>query len=382
MFAIGIGRFIGLAVTESIFIAQLVIWWSAITYTYVGLGKLLNITQSANPYQQAGAKSGRDIVIIGLGLNIFVSPYLSVGLTDSVYTALTLMFAVWITLYASTTGRRSVFTGLLLASLALVIRPAAIWLFIPLLVVIIVFAIRRAKFWNLTRASLVRAGRALFVALAGTLPILSQSFIQYFKFGVFSPLPASDLGGNQVIWGIKYIKYASWVGDGPRPNYYPSEELIGPQNPEGISWYWENLFHAFQLLTFKLIGAFDFDYLVPYPTEQPENSWLFGSTSLLILIFGLASAFTHLFSPLKFLGPKWLPILMFLSWSAIHLASALELRFSLPMILYLSIISVPLIERVWNSKPVMKLVFGATLSVAFTTAWFIAAEVRSYSVLN
>ena len=386
LFTLALGKILGVAGPESVFMLHLSIWWVAISYTHFSLGKLLRITKlspSSQSLQQMRTKFGRNIVVIILGLNIFVSPYLSVGLTDSIYTSLTLMFVVWATRYASNPwGGASIFTGLLLASLALVIRPAAIWLFIPLVFVFVIASLGKARVWNSERAGVPRVGKALFLAGAASLPIIIQSSIQYLKFGVFSPLPAGHLGLTQVVWGVEYVKYATWFGDGEPQNYYPSEELIGPQTPEGISWYLQNLFPAIQLLTFKLIGAFDFDFLVPYPTEQSENSWVFGSVSLVIFILGLTSLAIHIVRPLEFLGPKWLPLIIFLSWSSIHLLSAVEIRFSLPMVLYFSMISIPLMERAWKLQPVTKLVCGVTFSIIFTIAWFIAAEVRSYSVLN
>jgi hypothetical protein len=385
LFVINLGGAFSLAPAESVFVIQLLVWWLAISSVHFGFGRFLSVTGSSsdNPSKQVRAKFGRDIMVIVLGLNIFISPYLSVGLTDSVYTSIALMFVVWVTLYASKVEvGAGLFTGLFLASLALVIRPAAVWLFIIMAVVVALFALSRARVWSSGRFSPNRVGKAFLVFTFGSSPVVIQSVIQYLKFGVFSPLPAADLGGSQVLWGIANVKYATWLGEGPAGNFYPSSELIGPQSPEGISWYWENLVPALQLLTFKLVAAFDFDFLVPYPEVQRGDSWFFGSISLLIFVLGLTATVTHLYRPFDFIGPRWLPLLIFLSWGSINLLSALELRFSLPIVLYFSIISIPLVQRVLHSKPRTQLIYGVFLLVIFAMAWSVAAEVRSYSILN
>ena len=132
------GRHLGLPEADSVFVLQLLVWWAAIAYTYFNLGKALN---SKGPF---GHNSLRDLdsvipigiwVTISIGANIFISPYLSVGLTDSLYVSLALMFLVWVTVFYSSPNQ-SLFLGVLFASLAITIRPAAIWLLIPLIVTI------------------------------------------------------------------------------------------------------------------------------------------------------------------------------------------------------------------------------------------------------
>ena len=226
-------------------------------------------------------------------------------------------------------------------------------------------------------------GKSVGETLLGALPVIFQSLIQWFKYGQFTPLPVSDLGAKQIIWGIQNVKYATWHGKGDSPrNYYSSEKLIGVANPEGLSWYWENPIPALNLILHKLVGAFDFDFLVPYPDSSFGLSWLFSSISFLTLIVGGLACVIHVFRPMAGLGPRWLPSLIVLSWGSIALLSALELRFTLPILAYLGILQVIFTRSFLRSARSNKIMFLLFTIIIFYWLWVIAYEVRSFSVLN
>ena len=371
------GSKIGLDEAQSIFCVHLTFWWFAIVYSYRAMGKVRPPQTAADTSETKSPSISQKVLVSLLGMNFYISPYLSVGLADSIYISLTVVFLSWITLLLQSpknwTSR--IPFGIFVVSLALVIRPAAIWLFI-VLVVAIFYLISNKAFESISS----RDSRLFPRLFLGMSPILVQSTIQYIKFGSFTPLPVFDLAKFQIISGIQNVKYGTWLGSYGPQNFYSSDQLIGPQSPEGGSWYLENPLQALKLIAVKFVGAFDYDYLVPYPSSQPLFPWLYSILSLGVLAMGCAAIAVHLVWPFSHLGPKWLPLLILVSWGSIHLLSAIELRFSLPMLIYLSVVSSLLVVRVWKQKNIGLIwvsVFG--FSALLACLLLVASFVRGLS---
>lgn len=280
-----------------------------------------------------------------LSINIFAIPYFSVSLTDSLYLALCIIIITNICkLSISSNPQYSlIFITFLLTACAIVIRPAAVWLVLPL------------SLYTLTDLYFkkINAIKLLIVMAISSFPLFIQIGINYSKFGAFTFLPATDLGGSQVTWGIQYIKYATWLGGGTQQNFYPASELINvPINKTelNIGWYLFNPVDGIKLLTVKFIGAFDFDYLVPYPYQKNSNFWIPSFISFFIMFFGTCGVIYHaITNSIISLGYRFLPAIIFCSWGSVTLVSALELRFTLPILIYFIIISVLFIYEL-NTK--------------------------------
>jgi len=224
-----------------------------------------------------------------------------------------------------------VFWGVLLLSLAITIRPAALWLVIP------VFFCLIRLLWKRN----INLSDVLLAIVLGAIPLYIQIVLNVTNYKIISFLPITDLGASQMKWGIENIKYGTWLGGGNPQNFYPSAALIHlPTSDFNLWWYLNNPIDAIKLLTFKLVGAFDFDYLMPYPYHRPENQWVISFFSFSIFWFGLCGVVVHLLTnKLTLLGSRYMPLIIFTGWCSVSLISALELRFTLPLISYFIIVT-------------------------------------------
>lgn len=152
------------------------------------------------------------------------------------------------------------------------------------------------------------------------------------------------------------------------------------------SWWITNLPESLALLLVKLVGAFDWDYLVPYPYHQPSYSWILASVALTILVLGVVGVVRYLRYQDHLedvLGPPWFPVSLFLCWSAATLVTAVELRFTLPIITYLIIVVAALC---WNVVENRRLKLGAVLLGVWVFSMpfliIISIFVRSQSVVG
>jgi len=304
-----------------------------------------------------------------MSLNFFVAPYFSVSLTDSLYNsfALALIFWAWFQLAKPENG--TLWPGFLFFSLALAIRPAAVWLVAPLLLTTL-FLLKEKK-------GGIRLAKDIPLAIIGTAPIIWQSLINLKNFGVFSPFPVQDLGGGQINGGLTFVKYSTWTGPGHPSNYYSSASIIGEYDGSGLAWYLANPLEAVQLLFFKFIGAFDFDYLVPYANSEYELSWLTSTISFSIVLAALFLIFRHLFGrgDLTGLGPRWFPILVLISWGSISMLSMLELRYTLPIITYFLLVTIwfpsEFKSLTFRGRVLVALYFFSGLYIFWTSALFV-----------
>lgn len=278
------------------------------------------------------------VIYLLLCSNIFLLPYFSFTLTDSLYTTVTLFVLMLVS--TSTQGipvlrvEVKLFLLTLLVSWAIVLRPVAVWLFMPMLI----YFLNCISHKNLLRLCLA--------VTCGLLPLFVQILINAYHFDVISFLPVIDLGNSQLIWGIENFKYATWLGTPIQGNFYPTDAFVNTANSNlGLKWYFLNIVDAVKLLFVKFIAAFDWDYLMPYPRTVPQYKWFYSLISFSILYWGLCGCFFHLLkNKLTVLGTRYMPFIILLSWSAVTLASAIELRFVLPMLTYFLIVSVIMLD--------------------------------------
>ena len=65
--------------------------------------------------------------------------------------------------------------------------------------------------------------------------------------------------------------------------FYTSGSLIKTHGELlNIWWYFNNPIDAVKLLAYKFVGAFDFDYIVPYIYKHHGNKWLYSFFSFTI----------------------------------------------------------------------------------------------------
>jgi hypothetical protein len=286
-------------------------------------------------------------VYIALCANIFLLPYLGISLTDSLYTSIALALLV-ILMKKNIFDERSakiqfgkVLFVTFLLSMVITIRPAGIWLAVPIGYLLFSLWLFQKNKWTF-----------LIAVLLGTFPIQIQVVLNTINFNAVTFLPVADLGNAQIKWGIENFKYATWLGAGKAQNFYPSFPIIDSSSSElGLKWYLANPANAFKLLLIKVFAAFDWDYIMPYPRTQSTYKWIGSFFSFTILWVGLFGTLLHACTnKLIILGPRFMPFIVFISWSAITLSSALELRFTLPMLSYLIIAGFVVINHIAHHK--------------------------------
>ena len=301
------------------------------------------------------ATATKNAILFFLCCNIYLAPYIAITLTDSIYTSVCLIVITNICRLFSTNEPKYSLIGLtaFLVALAIVIRPTAIWLAAPLVFYFAsLLSSRKPNYLKLTGAMAV-----------AVIPLGIQIFINYSRFDALTFFPATDLGTAQIEWGIKHLKYATWMAGGGQPNYYPSAALINALPGDSgftIRWYFSNIIDGIQLILVKFVGAFDFDHLLPYPYFRIRDFWIPTLFAFAIMFFGICGVVYHaLTNNVAVLGNRYLPGIIFVSWGAITLISALELRFTLPILTYFMIVSVLYIHELKVRKQRKTIVFSA-----------------------
>lgn len=344
-------------------------------YTYAA-HRFVNALQ----YQQPQLKNA---IFAAFLFNVFVYPYFSLTLTDSVYTSFVLLWLCAALKFFSVIESGDFFGKVfslvplgLIASACFMVRPAGVWVVALSVGMYLWAAIQSAR--NGLALPIVAVGfSAIF------LPLVPQIYINLLNYGVASPFPVFKLGAAQIQWGIENLKYATFLGGGNPQMFY--------QNPfyhsgSGFQWYLDHPILGLATLALKLVGAFDFDYLFPYIYDKsPWYRWFTGLASILIFLTGCWGMALHVLQPnsikLK-MGPKIFPLLCFFSWASVSLASAIELRFSLPMfsiLLPFSVERLLLLNKDASSKIVWMRVF--ILSVCLITLLVAARYIRAHNIL-
>lgn len=221
-----------------------------ITQNLIYFLSILGVTNVIFKY----SKHCATLLYIMLCANFFVLPYIGISLSDALYTCLCLMLFAWminlehIQKSIQKISITWVFVGIGIMSVAIAMRPAAIWLALP-------------TFYCLIKAIFnkkINLFDFLIGMMLGAIPLYIQIAINVTNFKVVSFLPVIDLGALQIKWGIENIKVSAWLGGDAAPlNYYPAGNLITMPSEFNILWYFKNPVDAIKLLSFKLVGAFD-----------------------------------------------------------------------------------------------------------------------------
>jgi hypothetical protein len=323
-----------------------IVVWLFQWLVYVAAALALSLTIS---------KKNKKIAIIAFMLfciNVFISPYLSITLTDALYTSLAIFwFAAAISYEAVPSESELVLKRwpLLLAALLsgaiLAIRPAGIWV---AAVTASLFISRCCRMFQ-AHKTIKSALRILGIFVVGLMlflaPLIPQMLINHFHFAKITPFPVLNLGGTQFRWGIRYLKYGTNLsGPGDVEMFYINPFL---KSEASSLWYLRHPLSGSATIAAKFIGAFDFDYLLPYIYDiRPFYRWPSAFISLSILFFGLWGLLHYAFNRdacvQRIFGERFLPAFCLLAWGAVTLLSALELRFTLPI---LALLMVFCIER-------------------------------------
>lgn len=319
-------------------------------------------------------------VFAALAWNPFVLPYLATSLSDSAALA---CFQAWLAaMVASRRGGvhaiRWLALAALLAGVACALRPAYIWLLMltPLL----------APWWRVPASMPAPAHRLkMALALLLVLPALApQVAINQALFDRATPLPAGGLARDQLQWGIANLKYATAPvaeGEGEVRMFYANPMAGTLQGDEGVGWYLRHPLRGAGTLAVKFVGAFDFDYVQPYVWDRhPPLQWLGRGLSLALLLAGLRGLWLVAARgrDADRFGGRALAPLVLAAWCAVTLPTAIELRFSLPMLsLLLPLAAVALCdawERPWRGRFVLAGLALAGFALLVVVAGFVSRQ--------
>ena len=200
----------------------------------------------------------------GLLGSVWLFPYLTISLTDGISVVVLIGLLAGVTRIFRPVGRSFTAYCLWLSCGALVgaaiaIRPANIYMCLPLVGALALWARQRGE----TRPVAYALGACVVGAM---IPLAPQLFINVTQFGEFTVLPTLDLGGMQVEWGQQYLKYGTFVNErgGGEPMPYPNPWFDAASGVTGLGWYVTEPWAGFKTVCFHLFGGLDFDYLYPY----------------------------------------------------------------------------------------------------------------------
>lgn len=263
--------------------------------------------------------------------NPYASAYLGVALTDALALA---CFTTWLAAAVAWHSRLGAGRGGLawfalaatMAGVACALRPAYVWLPVLTLLLALRPVVGRA-----------RAGAIVLAVLLPLLILAPQSAINRHLFDRATPLPTTNLAGKQLRWGIENLKYATAPQPGSSAKMFYANPLAGdPAGEEaGVGWYLRHPLRGSATLGAKLVAAFDFDFLPAYVWDRESQlPWPLRGLSLALLVLGLQGMWRYMReggAQELSLGPRALPPLVFAGWAAVTLVTAVELRFTLPM---------------------------------------------------
>lgn len=229
-------------------------------------------------------------------------------------------------------GLGALFTGLCIA-----LRPAGIFM-IP--VILIVNVVLICGYYKKNRNIKMLIGLSLVCALCFMLPLIPQMMINHLLFNRLTFLPTVELGSQQLIWGLEMLKFGPILQSGLElevARYYNPYFVLIDSDFSPIHWYLSHPFLSIKIFFMKFVGAFHYDFFFPYINRLDQFSHPVTSTiSILILIFGVFGILTRS----RRLEIKIIAWPFLLAWCAVTLPSAIEQRFSLPVLAFLSTFSV------------------------------------------
>lgn len=285
-----------------------------------------------------------NVCFFSLLSNIFVYPYLTISLTDG-FTVILLLFICLVILklfsepFPLSLNRKSVLLSIVLGfflGFAIMVRPANISWLLLLLPVSVVWSIHCRDRWR-------SGGGAIFaISIGFALAVAPQIQLNLDGFSRFTFLPTRDLGGDQIRWGIGYIKYATSMVNGAAGLVYANPALHG--SSETIVWYFNNPFAGLKTILLHIFSAFDFDYLFPYIYNyNPSYRFFIFSFSHLVLFWSVVGYVLAIYSmdhsPETNSQAKSIQKLLLIlytclvfGWVTVHALSAVENRFALPIV--------------------------------------------------
>ena len=232
---------------------------------------------------------------------------------------------------------------------------------------------------------------ALPVALlAFVLPFVPQAWSNYRAFGVAHPLIVSNLYGDHLLWGLMYLKYATFATpEGTSPLYYdnpfrpPDGLTVGEVLRQHPGAYVATLaIHAFTVVDQDLPFTFVLDVDPWYRWPLSVLNYVFFLGAFVGLALGLRRTARQ---PGHLLRRQRFALLAFgvaaLALWAIYLPTAVECRYGLPLYLLLAPPFALAAGRVYAALPTVgsgRVALG-TLAVA---AWVGLAAAASVWVQN
>lgn len=276
--------------------------------------------------------------------NFFVYPYLAISLTDG-FSVILLLFICYVILkifsdpFPLSLNRKSALLSIALGFLvgfAIMVRPANISWLLLLLPVAVAWSIQCRDGWRFP------GGQILATCIGFALAVTPQIQLNWDAFGRFTFLPTRDLGGDQIQWGITYIKYATSMVNGAAGLVYANPAAHGTS--ETIAWYFNNPLAGVNTIFLHVFSAFDFDYLFPYiHNYTPKYRFVLFLFSHFVLfwsvvgyVLAINSVRYHCEKNSQAKSLQQLLLVLYaclvLGWLAVHALSAVENRFSLHIV--------------------------------------------------
>lgn len=340
-----------IALATAAFVVQLALYFACVVILY---------RQVSQRFGAAAASA----VYFGLTLNVLLLPYLSLTMTDGFSVILLLAAAiVLLGLRADLRRRALAIRAAMLGALigfAIVVRPANLWLCSLVLIGVLILRSRLGAGREIIPPARSWAGPILFVAVAtvtGVIATAPQSAINWIRAGKVTPLPIYDLRVLQIDLGVRNLKYATSMVNGPQSVYYRNPLFTGDTGRMDTSWYLHEPVRGTGTLVLRMYAGFDFDSLFPYvydprPSYRPalfamsQFVVFFGFAGLVLLaypslarrILGEAAAARFRWEAPVTVGQVYIPAIA--AWAVIHGLSAIENRFALPMVTLLMPVAV------------------------------------------
>lgn len=284
-----------------------------------------------------------NLLHLAFSLNIFLFPYLVVPLADGLSVLLWMVLFHFILKIIHTENKKDSFIHLFIYSFILgfsiMVRPSNISLITTIPAIFAMLYLVKKQ---------IHPFLVLIILFAGfLLAVVPQIYINFTFFNKLTFLPAMNLGDSQIKWGIEYIKYGTNLSGQGIPQLYYKNPFFLASDGLGVSWYFTNIGNGIKTAFLHIFNVFTYDYYFPYIYDlypKYKNITLFYSWFILYFgVIGFVNSLIYLITNksfnkneknnLKFLYLLFL--IVFISNTAILAVSAVEIRFSLPLVFML-----------------------------------------------
>jgi hypothetical protein len=294
-------------------------------------------------------------LLCALLANIFVLPYLGISLTDGLSLTIEIFALSLVLIMASSVAENSASRlwvlgfGLgFVVGFGVMVRPGNVHWIPVYSVALIVVAAGRGK------AKAISSGWIVAASVFGFfLAVFPQFLVNTMIFHRHTFLPVYDLGALQFDGGVKNLKYGSNMNSVNPALLYPNPWYHdGKSSTATLGWYVQHPWNGFRTVFFHIFGALTFDTLFPYTYDL--NPWY----RPLLFLFNQATIFwgcvgywdltkrarVNGISSAEALAVVLIGVYV-TSWCAIYAFTAVESRFSLPVIAILLSLALMLIWR-------------------------------------